>query len=57
MRGVKGGSCLLFTDNFEVFFPFTVIFFTFTVNHCGKIFPMEFMIVMTYIAHEFEHMS
>ena len=37
MRGVKGGSCLLFTDNFEAFFPFTVIFLTFTVNRCGKI--------------------
>ena len=52
MRGVKGGSCLLITVNFEAFFPFTVIFLAFTVNHCKNM-----MILMTYIDHEFGHMS
>ena len=57
MRGVKGGSCLLFTDNFEVFFPFTVIFLLLLLIIVEKYFIIEFMILMTWIAHEFRHMS
>ena len=38
-RGVKGGSYLLFTVNFETFFPFTVILLLLLLTVAERYFP------------------